>query len=320
MRAGLAPALAAGLLLGGGAPDSAAPPARTARAESCAVSPSLSPADCAQILRKLARFADAAYGGDPTATPPPDFHAAEIAGVSLRAGRYRNESATALVMTAQFDKASVLVVGFGGSDDAATWLADLRDINAPYRQFRPLMRALEADAAARRKVLLVGHSFGGAVVQLFMFAHAGDDKYRAVTFGSPGARPQAGVFAAQADPRIANVVIGDDPYVFLGEHRAEVAAYARRNRIYALALAGAIAHESGLSLAQVVASEPYLTADYVNNGCKVILSPRRSGLSVSTVIGADPDEHEIETYVARIAPAQGSALPHLAEGLLPAGD
>jgi hypothetical protein len=138
-----------------------------------------------------------------------------------------------------------------------------------------------------------------------MFAHPGDDNYRGVTFGSPGALPQPGAFAAKADLRIANFVIADDPYVFLGEHRADVANYARRNRIYAIALAAGIAHESGLSLAQIVGSEPYLTDNYVNNGSRIILPSARPALSVRTVIDADPDEHEIETYVSHFGSGNG---------------
>jgi hypothetical protein len=302
MRGWLVSALAASLLLGDRPADGVAPQLATTRVAGCL---SLSSADCAHSLQSLARFADAAYGDDPTATPPAGFHPAVLAGLALPAGRYTNGSATALVMTAQLDQTLALVVGFGGSSDPATWLADLRDIDAPYRLFLPLVRAVESYAAAGGRVVLVGHSFGGAMTQLFMFAHPGGDNYRAVTFGSPGALPKAGVFAARADPRIANFVIADDPYVFLGEHRADVAAHARRDPIYALALAGGIAHESGLSLAQVLGSEPYLTANYVNNGARIVLPSRGHGLSVPTVIGADPDEHEIQTYATRFAAGDG---------------
>jgi hypothetical protein len=301
MRAWFAFAFAASLLIGDCAADQSAPRSAAAGIAIC----TRSKAGCSDLMQRLAEFAAAAYGDDVTKGLPSGFHPADLAGISLPAGRYTNGSATALVATAQFDQAPVLVVGFGGSDDPATWLADLRDINAPYRQFQPLARAVEQYAAAGGRVILVGHSFGGAMVQLFMFAHPRDDSYRAVTFGSPGALPKAGVFAARADTRIANYVIADDLYVFLGEHRTAVAAYAHRNRIYAFALAGGIAHESGLSIAQVVAAEPYLTANYVNNGARVVLPSHGSGLSVRTVIGADPDEHEIETYVKRLGSASG---------------
>jgi hypothetical protein len=303
MRGGLVSALAGSLLLGHSATDHVAPPASTAEVAGCQ---SLGSTACADFMPKLARFADAAYGDASTTTvPPAGFHPADLAGLDLRAGRYTNGSGTALVMDAQLDQRPVLVVGFGGSSDPATWLADLRDINAPYRQFLPLIRAVEVYAAAGGKVVLVGHSFGGAMVQLFMFAHARDDSYRAVTFGSPGALPEPGAFAAKADPRIANFVIADDPYVFLGEHRADVADYARRHRMYAFALAAGIARESGLSLPQVVASEPYLTANYVNNGSKIILPSRRPALSVPTVVGADSDEHDIEAYETHFGSGNG---------------
>ena len=305
MRGWLAPVLAVGLLLGDGATDGVAAHSTTASMPGCTASPWLGSAGCAHRVQTLARFAAAAYRDDPMVTPLSGFHPADLGGLRLPGGRYTHGSATALVMIAQLDGAPVLVVGFGGSEDPATWLADLRNIDAPYRAFQPLIRAIEDYAAAGGRVILVGHSFGGAIVQLFMFEHAGDDNYRAVTFGSPGALPEAGVFAAQDDTRITNYVIADDPYVFLGEHRADVATFARRNRFYAFAVAGGIAHESGLSLAQVVASEPYLSANYVNNGARVVLPSRRSGLSVPTVIGADPNEHEIETYSKRLGSGDG---------------
>jgi pimeloyl-ACP methyl ester carboxylesterase len=253
----------------------------------------------------LAAFADEAYGDGATPTLPEGFRPATLAGLSLPGGRFTNGSANALITTGVLDHASVLVAAFRGSDDVETWLADLRNINAHYRGFRPLARALERYAEAGGKVVLVGHSTGGAMVQLFMYAHAGDGHYRAVTFGSPGALPQAHVFAAQADPRITNYAIADDPFVFLGEHRAEVAFHARRDWIYAMTLAGEIAHESGLSLAQILGSQPYLSANYVNNGVKVLLPGARSALSTESVIGADPDEHEIATYVRLVGTATG---------------
>lgn len=304
MRAWLAPALAASLVLGDGAADGVAPRSTAISPAACTVAPSLDPADCARLIEAMARLAGSAYV-DPTMTPPRGFRPARLAGLSLPGGRYAHGSATALVMTVQLDQRPALAVGFGGSEDPATWLADLRNIDTPYPAFRPLVQAIEAYAAAGGRVILVGHSFGGAMVQLFMSAHPGQASYAAVTFGSPGALPEPGVFAARADPRITNYVIADDPYVFLGEHRAEVAAYAHRNRIYALALAGGIAEESGLSLAQVAASEPYLAANYVNNGARVVLPSRRPGLGVATVVAADPDAHEIDTYVKRLGSANG---------------
>jgi len=309
MRGWLVSVLVASLLLADGA-DAVAPCPAAARAGPQAGAQAagcLSPGstDCASALQRLASFADAAYGHGPTGTPPVGFHPVNLDGVALPAGRYRNGSVTALVMTAELDAAPALVIGFGGSDAPRTWLADLRDIDEPYRQFLPLIRAVEGYAAAGGHVILVGHSFGGAMVQLFMFAHPASDRYRAVTFGSPGALPTAGVFGARDDPRIANFVIADDPYVFLGEHRADVALYAGRNPLYAFALAGGIARESGLPVSQVMGSRPYLTANYVNNGSRIILGRGRTALSVTNVVRADPREHEIGTYVTLFGAGSG---------------
>jgi pimeloyl-ACP methyl ester carboxylesterase len=296
MKAWLATAVAAVLLLGDAARDEIAPQITAGYVRGCATQLYLDEADCANTARTLATFADEAYDDGPATMLPKGFRPAALADLSLPGGRFANGSAKALITTGVLDRASVLVVAFRGSDDTATWLADLRNIDALYREFRPLVRAIERYAEAGGKAVLVGHSAGGAVVQLFMYAHARDDHYRAVTFGSPGALPQAHVFAAQPDARITNYAVADDPFVFLGEHRADVASYARRDWIYALALASAIAHESGLSVAQIVGSEPYLSANYVNNGVKVLLPGSRSMLSVQSVIGADPEEHEMTTY------------------------
>ena len=301
MRAWLAAAMAATLLMGGAAPGGLAPCSDSVAA------PEASLADrSAEVPRTLARFAGAAYDDGPATVPPSGFRPATLAGLSLRGGRFANGSAKALVLTGELDGVTVLVVGFRGSAGAEDWLADLRNIDASYLGFRPLVRAVERYAAAGGSVVVVGHSAGGTMAQLFMYEHAGDAHYRAMTFGSPGALPQAHVFAAQADARITNYAIPDDPYVFLGEHRAEVASYARRDRVYALALAGEIAQQSGLSLPQIMSSEPYLSANYVNNGVKVLLPGRRSVISIRTVIAADPEEHEIDTYVARVGAGSGT--------------
>jgi hypothetical protein len=296
MKAWLALALAAILLLvGGGAHDVVAPQINAERKQDCALPLSLDAADYANIAR-LATFADEVSAG-PATMLPKGFRPATLAGLSLPDGRFKNGAASALITTAALDRALVLVIVFPGSDDVATWLADLRNIDALYRKFRPLVRAIERYAEAGGRAILVGYSAGGAMVQLFMFAHAKDDHYRAVTFGSPGALPQMRVFAPQPDARITNYAVADDPFVFLGEHRADVASYARRHWIFALALAIAIAHESGLSLAQILGSIPYLSANYVNNGVKVLLPGHRSVLAVQSMIGADPEEHEMTTYM-----------------------
>lgn len=194
-----------------------------------------------------------------------------------------------------------LVVVFRGSDDAASWLTAIRDIDAAWPPFAGLVGAIESRAQAGGRIVLVGHSLGGAMVQLFMYEHPNDPHYAAVTFGSPGALPKPHLFAARSDNRITNYVVSDDPFVFLGEHRAELRRYAMRHPLRALWLAMGVARASGASLLRVLLAAGDMRRDYVNNGRKVVLPGASPALTLAGLAGADPDEHEIETYIARTA-------------------
>ena len=261
------------------------------------------------LAATLATLAGDAYSNFPGPLPT-GFQAASLAGVTLHGGEFMNGSAAALVTTGVVDGLQTLVVAFRGSDDATDWLNDLRNIDNAYGAFQPLVSAIERYAAAGGHVLLVGHSLGGAIAQIFMSEHPADDHYRAVTFGSPGALPETGVFHAAADSRITNYAISDDPMVFLGEHRAEVASYAMHHLLYGAVLAEEAADESGLSLKTVVQSESFMTADYVNNGAVVTLHGHSSSLSISSVITANPAEHDIATYL-KLTSVSGIPEPFL---------
>ena len=248
------------------------------------------------LVETLTTLAGDAYSNSPM-TLPTGFQAATLSGVTLHGGLFTNGSAAALVTTGLVDGLQTLVVAFRGSDDSTDWLNDLRNIDQSYGAFQPLVSAIERYAAAGGHVILEGHSLGGAIAQIFMSEHPADDHYRAVTFGSPGALPETGVFHAAADARITNYAISDDPFVFLGEHRAEAASYALHHPLYGVVLAAEIADESGLSLKTVAQSEAFMTGDYVNNGAVVTLHGHGPSLSVSSVIAANPAEHDISTYL-----------------------
>jgi hypothetical protein len=80
--------------------------------------------------------------------------------------------------------------------------------------------------------------------------------------------------------------------------------------VYALLLALGIANESELPLASVLLQATRPPEDYLNNGDKVRLNGARAHISVRTVVRADPDEHDPETY-AKLLGARFVAPPVL---------
>ena len=250
------------------------------------------------LAETLAELAADAYSQNPAKGLPEGFVAIDLPGLQMHNGLYANGPAAAAVSFGFIEGAPVLVVAFRGSDDRTDWLDDLRDINAEYASFQPLLNVVETFAGAGGHVLLVGHSLGGAMAQIFMYEHAGDDHYRAVTFGSPGALPEAGVFGAEADSRITNYAISDDPLVFLGEQRAEVAAYALAHPDFAAALVHELASFTHLPAKEVAASVGFMTADYLNDGTTITLPGAGDPVTISNLLAADPAEHDPATYVA----------------------
>jgi len=214
----------------------------------------------AEIAHTLAEIAAATYRANPAADVPSGFTAVNLPNLGMTDGVYVNDHELALAEQGTLDGAQVLVVAIRGTDDVHDWIADVGDINEAYAALKPLAAALEAYAAAGGKVVLTGHSLGGAMDQIFMAQHLGDDHYRAVTFGSPGALPQQGLFSVEADPRITNYAISDDPFVFLGEHRGGIADYAVDHLVAGLGLADTLAAVTHLSASQLLSTYLMSTA------------------------------------------------------------
>lgn len=249
----------------------------------------------------LAVLAADAYSQNPAKGLPAGFTADNLPGLHMHNGLFADGAGEAAVSLGVLDGDQVMVVAFRGTDDRQDWIHDLRDINAVYPNFQPLVSAVEDYADAGGKVVVVGHSLGGAIAQIFMSEHAGDDHYRAVTFGSPGALPQAGVFAVAPDTRITNYQVSDDPFVFLGEHRTEIAAYAQQTPAFAAALAAELSKLTHLPVKEIAAALPAMTADYANDGATVTLPGAAASVSLGNLLAVSPAEHDPGLYVALTA-------------------
>jgi|KBSMisStandDraft_5_1062788.scaffolds.fasta_scaffold185133_2 pimeloyl-ACP methyl ester carboxylesterase len=250
------------------------------------------------VAQTLAELAADAYSQNPAKDLPDGFTPVDVPGLQMHHGLYADGPAEAALFTGALDGEQVLVLAFRGSDDRTDWIDDLRDINAEYAQFQPLISAVEDYANQGGKVVVVGHSLGGAMAQVFMSAHAGDDHYRAVTFGSPGALPEGGVFAPTQDDRITNYAVSDDPFVFLGEHRAELAAFAVQHPEFATAVIAELSKWTHLSAKEVAGSLPFMTTDYANNGVTVTLPGSGAPVDIANLLTANPAEHDIGLYVS----------------------
>ena len=265
----------------------------------------------------LARISAVAYedvtAGLPAGFAPPS---AATLGLSLGAGEsyadgvYRNANAAARVLTGSLNGSPTLVLAFRGSDDREDSVNDLRNINADYPDFTRLIAAVDAYAlqAGFGQVAITGHSLGGAMTQLYMAGHADTPslRYVAATFGSPGALVPDG-----PDARLTNLRIADDPAVFLGENRRAVGAELRSNPFYAgVAIFSGPDVFPGLTELDVLNSFSSLTQDYENRGVDFVL-PRADGTSfllqdLEDVARADPAEHRVATYIARLTTLTGS--------------
>lgn len=247
---------------------------------------------------------------------PPGFSGLALPGTT--GGVFLFENAAASVTIGTLDGQRVLVLAFRGSDDRQDWLNNLRNINADYVKFAPLIAAVEQYATQNDiPVLVTGHSLGGGLVQVFMSDHpeGGAVSYQAVTFGSPG-----GLVAPAPDARITNYEIADDLIPYVGEYRADIGAKAIGDTIYANAVAGVGSGASGgrVSPVEVFESIPTFTANYVNRGETILLPDSDGGLapfSRDQILSAaglvqiaqeNRERHDVRLYAAE---AVGAADP-----------
>ena len=259
----------------------------------------------------LARIAGAAYSDNPLGLPTGfTTVAADTLGLSPGAGEtyangiYHNANAAAMLVRGSIDGSPALVLAFRGSDDREDSINSLRSINADYPDFATLIAAFDGLVARAgiRRVVVTGHSLGGAMTQLYMADHPDTAQvhYFSDTFGSPGA-----LIADGPDPRVTNFRVADDPAVFLGENRRAVGAELRADPFLAgIAVFGATQAFPGLTTLDAIASLPSLTQDYENRGQDFVLA-RANGSTVlsrdlADVATTDPAEHRVETCIDRL--------------------
>jgi pimeloyl-ACP methyl ester carboxylesterase len=260
------------------------------------------------IATQLAQIA-AASANDDLSDLPLGF--TPISAPGLPGGIYRNDNSAASVTTGVLNGEQVLVLTFRGSDDRQDWLNNLRNINTDYADLTDIITFVDNYAAMTGlPVVVVGHSLGGALTQVFMSQHPAGSPvdYRAVTFGSPGA-----LVTSVADPRITNYEVSDDPIPYLGQYRAAIGNRAEADPVYASELVTlATALGRGLTPLEAYESIPYLTTDYVNRGETVLLRGS-SGLfdtysadylltqgNLITAGLEDAARHNISTYLAEL--------------------
>ena len=228
-------------------------------------------------------------------------------------GVFLSENAAAEIGTGIVGGERVIVLAFRGSDDRQDWINDLRNINADYAKFAPLIAAVDAYAAANfYTVVVTGHSLGAALTQVFMSNHpaGGAVNYEAVAFGSPGA-----LVAPALDSRITTYNVIDDPVVFLGDNRKDIGDLVGSNPLIARAFADKLTAVTPLTTGDVLDSVPFLTQNYVTRGDIVLMNPGgREKLTLQTLLtNADFNEHSLLTYLPLVAaavdPANQSSAP-----------
>lgn len=259
----------------------------------------------------LAQLSLAAYGDTPalpagfTAAP---LHLAPDPAASYANGVYHDANGAALAVTGLLNGVETLVLAFRGSDDRADYISDLRGTNTGYPNFQDLVTAADAYAAsgAVQQVVVTGHSLGGSYAQLYMASHPdqpGGVPHHAETFGSPGA-----ILAPALDARIENIVIADDPGVFLGAHRAEIGAALRADPPLAEAAAQEVAQGRPITPQDVLASLPFLTTDYVNRGTIELLPGENGQLDPAGLLHTDATRHAATLYAAETTEAAAGTL------------
>lgn len=167
-------------------------------------------------VHDAAQLCLAVYGRVPAA---PGWRALSIDDLGLppsfadAASRFVNRHAAAFVREASVDGERTLAVVFKGTDPGSIsdWADNVIGINRHYLLMAPLVEAV-SDYVRRsgiERVIVAGHSLGGAMAELFMLSHPDDGgvSYVGCTFGTPGASLAPDT---PPDPRLVSVVHRED--------------------------------------------------------------------------------------------------------------
>jgi len=259
------------------------------------------------VAKTLAEISIAARDADPVSVletfDETDFQALDFKSLNMSSGVFQNENAAAAVLTGTLGGQDVLVLAFRGSDDPTDWKNDFQNINADYPKFDKLFALVDLYAAAHDlKVVVTGHSLGGALAENYMAHHKdhGDLSYQAVTFASPGALISPGT-----DARITDYVIGDDPIVFAGLHRKEIADVVKADTTGAteqLLIEKVQDAQIPLSAAQIHDSFDFAIqqGDYHNRGAMVLLGGAAPITTIESLLTAPVSEHDPGNYLALV--------------------
>ncbi len=108
---------------------------------------------------------------------------------------------------------TTLVIAFRGTDQTSDAL-DWPNHEGHYAKLKPLIDSLKTYVNGFEQIYVTGHSLGGAMAQIFMKKEfAGDNRFRAATFGSSGTISQ---YTDTADARIVNFAHKQDLVVAAG--------------------------------------------------------------------------------------------------------
>jgi hypothetical protein len=187
-----------------------------------------------RVAGEMARLADDAYkksADDPVAD---GWHALTADELGIRSkgsgevrysfadGVYRGDTANssegqALVLSRTLDSGErILTLAFRGTVDLYNQFADYFPFDKHYKNFRPLIAAVKDfvadDSNGIDKVMVTGHSLGGAMAQLFMNEELAAPA-SGYTFGSPGADK------ARKEAKLVNFAHENDLVPWLGSFK-----------------------------------------------------------------------------------------------------
>jgi hypothetical protein len=252
------------------------------------------------VAQTLAELAADAYSQNPAKDLPDGFTPVDVPGLQMHHGLYADGPAEAALFTGALDGEQVLVLAFRGSDDRTDWIDDLRDINAEYAQFQPLISAVEDYANQGGKVVAVGHSLGG---RDGAGLHVRPRRRRPLPRGHlwiAGRAPRGRGLCAHA---------GRPHHQLCGQRRSVRVPGRAPGRTRRLRRAAPrIRHRPSsrscrnwthLSAKEVAGSLPFMTTDYANNGRDGDLCPGSGApVDIANLLTANPAEHDIGLYVS----------------------